>query len=291
MEFKAGKSSVGTRADIFITAKYPQFARSALKSLFELHNVQVNGKEAKPGYKLKYGDRVAVNADSLRYVPEQLDLPIIYEDSDVVVIDKPAGVLTHAKGALSLEPTVATFIRRKITDKQLSGNRAGIVHRLDRSTSGVIVCARNQKALTWLQRQFSDRKVKKTYLAVVEGIPEEGEAIIDVPIGRNPKKPQTFKATSAGKPAQTRYKVLRSFNKHDKDYALIELMPTTGRTHQIRVHLAYIGHPIVGDRLYGHDDSRMLLHAQKLELNLPGGRKKVFSAPIPQEFNRFLSDE
>lgn len=279
------------RTDIFVAEKYPEFARSALRGLFEHRGVQVNDKAGKPGYKLRYGDKVAVDLKSLRANLEPIDLPVIYEDKDVIVINKPAGILTHSKGALNLEPTVATFIRRKINDKKLSGNRAGIVHRLDRSTSGVIVCARNQNALTWLQSQFSNRKVKKTYLAVVEGIPKVDKAIIDVPIGRDPKKPQTFKATSAGKMAQTRYKVLRSFNKREKDYSMIELKPVTGRTHQIRVHLSYIGHPVVGDRLYGHDGPSMLLHAHKLELYLPGASKKIFSAPPPETFKDFLKDE
>ncbi|HEY5549673.1 MAG TPA: RluA family pseudouridine synthase [Candidatus Saccharimonadales bacterium] len=286
-QFKTGKTAVGQRTDIFIALKYPRFARSALRDLFERHNVQVNGREAKPGYKLKYGDKISVNSGSLRLSPESIDLPVIYQDKDVVVINKPNGVLTHSKGALNLEPTVASFMQGKLKDKKLTGSRAGIIHRLDRNTSGVIICARNQAALTWLQKQFSARSAKKTYLAVVAGRPASNEAIIDIPIGRNPKKPQTFKAITTGKPAQTRYKVLRTFKKDGQDFSLIQLEPITGRTHQIRVHLAYIGHPVVGDQIYGGGGARMLLHAHKLELTLPNGRRESFSAPAPKSFSDF----
>lgn len=289
--FKVGKAAVGKRVDIFITGKYPDFARSALRDLFERQEVQVNGKHAKPGYKLKYGDRVAVDTQYLMTEPEPINLPVVYEDEDVVVINKPTGVLTHAKGALNVEPTVASFMRGKLNDKRLGGNRGGIVHRLDRATSGVIICARNKAALDWLQKQFSSRYTKKTYLAVIEGFPEPGEAVIDIPVGRNPQKPQTFKATSAGKPAQTQYKILKIFKRGGKDFAIAELRPMTGRTHQIRVHLAYIGHPVVGDPIYGRGGTKMLLHARKLELSLPGGQRKVFSAPIPQPFKDFQKDE
>ncbi|MBI4033660.1 RluA family pseudouridine synthase [Candidatus Saccharibacteria bacterium] len=287
-QFKVGKTAIGVRTDIFVAGKYPDFARSGLKGLFDAHSIHVNGKTAKPGYKLKYGDKLVVDAAILNIKAEPLKLPVIYMDSDVIVINKPAGVLTHAKGALNLEPSVATFIKGKITDKSLTGNRAGIVHRLDRGTSGVIICARNQKALNWLQKQFSGRRVKKTYLAYVEGTPKPREAIIDVPIGRNPKRPQTFKASPAGKQAQTRYKVMKDVIINGKGFSLLELKPVSGRTHQIRVHLAYVGHPVVGDRVYGRGGGVMLLHAQKLELTLPGGQRKIFSAPPPRAFNDFF---
>ncbi len=290
-EFKTTKPSVGSRADVFIAAKYPQFARSALKSLFDRHSVKVNGKDAKPGYKLRLDDKILVNVQNLMVKPKPIDLPIIYEDNDVVVIDKPAGILTHSKGAPNLEPTVASFIREKIRDKQLTGNRAGIVHRLDRATSGVIICARNRLALGWLQKQFAGRKAKKVYLAVVEGTPETKEAIIDVPIGRNPKRPQTFKALPAGRPAQTQYRVLKKIAKSGRDFSLVELQPLSGRTHQIRVHLAYVGHPVVGDRLYGHGGPEMLLHSHTLEMAIPSRKKKAFIAPIPQSFKDFLGND
>lgn len=282
------KTDAGMRADVFVTKKYPVFARSALKGLFARQSVRLNSKLAKPGYRLKPGDKVSVDVQTLNAKPESLDLPIIYMDEDVVVIDKPPGVLTHSKGALNLEPTVASFLHSRLNDKKIKGNRAGIVHRLDRGTSGVIIGARNQPSLNWLQKQFSNRKVKKTYLAIVEGQLEPAMAIIDIPLGRNPKKPQSFKAAASGKPAKTIYKVLKNIKKHQKVYSIVELEPLTGRTHQIRVHLAYIGHPVVGDPIYGNNGRELLLHAQKLELLLPGGRDMSFSSPTPKRFKEFI---
>lgn len=275
------------RADIFVTNKYPQFARSALKGLFEREKVHINGKAAKAGNKLKLGDKLSVDTKLLFKEPKKLNLPVIYEDDDVIVINKPVGVLTHSKGALNLEPTVASFIRPKLNDKSLVGNRAGVIHRLDRATSGVIIVAKNTMALRSMQKQFSTRKVKKTYIAVAEGRLAEKQAIIDAPIARNPKKPQTFKASTSGKPSQTEYKVLKEFKKANKVYSMVELKPLTGRTHQLRVHLSYIGHPIVGDSVYGHGGETMLLHAKELELTLPHGQRKKFAAPLPDSFKDF----
>jgi 23S rRNA pseudouridine1911/1915/1917 synthase len=220
-----------------------------------------------------------------------MDLPVIYEDDDVVVINKPAGILTHAKGCINTEATVATFLSSKITDKDLTGNRAGIVHRLDRVTSGVIIGAKNSKAQAWLQKQFSQRKTKKNYLAIVEGEPKELEVVIDVPIERNPSRPQTFRAGQGGKSAQTRYKVIKTVVKGNKSYSLLELTPVTGRTHQIRVHLKYIGHPIVGDWVYGHESDNMFLHAKSLEVTLPDKSRQIFSAPTPPAFKEFISND
>ncbi|HSX18077.1 MAG TPA: RluA family pseudouridine synthase [Candidatus Saccharimonadales bacterium] len=287
-EFKVKKSDEGVRADIFVASKFPDYARSALKGLFKHQNVHINGQVAKAGYKLKQGDRITVDASLLHAEVEDIELPIIYEDDDVMVIDKPAGLLTHSKGALNLEPTVASFLKKRLNDESLTGNRAGIIHRLDRATSGLIIGAKNSKALAYWQKQFSTRKVKKTYVAIVEGVPKPSAAIIDAPIARNPKKPQTFHVNPLGKPAQTQYRLIQSINKAGKKFSLLELEPLTGRTHQLRVHLAYIGHPIIGDAVYGHSDTAMLLHAQKLELTFPGGELKSFSMQSPKVFRDFI---
>jgi 23S rRNA pseudouridine1911/1915/1917 synthase len=168
------------------------------------------------------------------------------------------------------------------------GNRAGIVHRLDRFTSGVIITAKSANALSHLQKQFSQRKSKKKYFAIIEGWPELETAIIDAPIERNPKKPQTFRVGASGKPAQTHYKVVEKFEKNGSKYSFIELNPVTGRTHQLRVHLKHIRHPIVGDSIYGHSGSHMFLHAASLEVTLPGGARKTFEAPLPKIFDDFM---
>jgi len=281
-EFEVSTDDIGMRADIFVAAKYPEFTRSSLEGLFENGQVLIDDKPAKPSHKIKLGQTVTVDEELIRRQPEDIELPIIYEDDDVAVIDKPAGILTHSKGALNHEPTVASFIKSKLKDEALSGNRAGIVHRLDRPTSGVIIIGKFSESVRHLQKQFSQRKVKKHYLAIIEGVPKEPEAIIDAPILRNPRKPQTFIVDNAGKPATTYYKVIKSFKNGQKDYSLIDLMPQTGRTHQLRVHMAYIGHPIVGDSIYGRGDGRLMLHAKSLELTLPNKERRIFESKIPE---------
>lgn len=286
--YKVGKNGAGTRTDIFVAQKLPEFTRSSLKSLFDKELVTIRGKAIKPSHKLHSGDNLSVNTTLLSAEPEMIDIPIIYENKDVIVLNKPAGLLTHSKGALNDEATVASFIKSKLNDKNLKGNRAGIVHRLDRGTSGVIITAKNDTTMKYLQKQFSSRKTNKIYRAIVEGELKLDEAIIDAPIERNPKKPQTFRAGSNGKQAITKYKVLKLLNKSSTLYSLLELTPKTGRTHQLRVHLKYIEHPILGDHVYGHGGEHMYLHAKSLEVKLPGGKLKKFEAPEPRIFKDFL---
>lgn len=289
-KFAIQTHELGGRLDVFVAGKYPQFTRSSLELLFDKGQVLLDGLAAKPSHRLRLGEIVAVDESLLNAQPPKIVLPIIYEDKDVIVIDKPEGVLTHAKGALNLEGSVASFIANKITDKSLSSNRAGIVHRLDRATSGVIITAKNKEALSKLQKQFSLRKTKKEYQAVIEGKPEPPRAVIDAPILRNPAKPQTFKVDSRGKSAITEYETLESFISGKKQYSLLKLKPKTGRTHQLRVHLAYLKHPIVGDNIYGSGDGNLLLHASSLEITLPNGRREVFTSPLPERMERFIND-
>ena len=200
----------------------------------------------------------------------------------MIVIDKPLGVLSHSKGALNDEFTVAEFVRAK-TSYKTGTNRPGIVHRLDRATSGVMLCVKNDETAASISRQFTDRTVKKAYVAVSSGVPKEQRAVIDLPIARNPSAPSTFRVDAKGKHAETYYEV----RIHSDSRALIELRPKTGRTHQLRVHLAYIGTPIVGDEVYGKElADRMFLHAHTLEVTLPGGDRRVFTSPIPKSFTQ-----
>lgn len=208
-------------------------------------------------------------------------IPVIYQDDNVVVMDKPIGILTHSKGVLNDEFTVADFMK-PLTTYHIDTNRPGIIHRLDRDTSGVIIGARNDATASLLQKQFSERKTKKTYYAVVVGIPKEPEALIDLPISRNPKAPSTFRVDANGKTASTTYRIIKSL--HGK--SLVELHPTTGRTHQLRVHMAYIGTPILGDRVYGQEVDRLYLHAAKLEITIPTGDRRVFESPLPESFTQ-----
>ena len=283
---EASEDTRTERLDQAVIRQLPELSRSAAVYLIENEKVSVSGKSiVKPGYKVRPDDTVQVDYDASKR-PEipHIDLPIIYEDKNCVVINKPIGVLAHSKGAFNPEATVATWLSDRI--KGMSGERAGIVHRLDRLTSGVMICAKTSEALSWLQKQFSERKAKKTYIAVVKGAPKQTEAVIDMPIERNPKKPQTFRTGPNGKAAVTAYKILRSNNK----YSLLELKPTTGRTHQLRVHLRQLGHPIVGDTLYdGPKANRLFLHAVSLEITLPNKIRKTFDAPLPPEFEEVMS--
>jgi 23S rRNA pseudouridine1911/1915/1917 synthase len=269
------------RLDRYVAGRLPELSRSSAAKLIEQGKVTVNGQaEHKAGYRLRAADKVRIDYDhtEANKIPS-ITLPVIYEDKDCVVIDKPMGLLTHSKGAFNPEPTVATWLSSRVKD--MDSERAGIVHRLDRATSGVMIAAKTPEALSWLQKQFSQRKVKKTYIAVVKGTPDEPEAIIDMPIERNPRRPQTFRVGSRGKAAVTAYKVLEEGD----GTSLLELQPTTGRTHQLRVHLAHIGHPIVGDELYGAPKAeRLFLHAMSLEITLPNRQRKTFTVPVPDDF-------
>ena len=216
---------------------------------------------------------------------EDIELPILYEDDDLLVINKPAGVISHSRGKYWNEPSVASFIRQIAPQE---GERAGIVHRLDRATSGVMLCTKNAKTMAYMQKQFAERSVKKVYRAIVSGHMKPGQAIVDMPIERNPKAPATFRVGPNGKPAQTAYKVLRSSDKYDE----VMLEPATGRTHQLRVHLKHQGHPIVGDALYGGPVAeRLYLHAYKLTVKLPNGKQHTFTAELPPEFNKLMKTD
>lgn len=283
LEFIAQDSS---RLDVFVASQIEDASRSFVSTLCDQGKVSINGTTIyKTSTKVHGGDKVEVDYEALTAldIPE-INLDVLYEDDDCLVVVKPEGILTHSKGAFNPEATVSTFIRSRTTG--MNDNRGGIVHRLDRVTSGLLICAKNEASLDWLQKQFADRKVQKTYMAVVSGIPEQPEAIIEMPIERNPKKPQTFRVGPNGKKAKTQYKIIDS----NDEYSLVELLPTTGRTHQLRVHMSQIGHPIAGDVLYGGIPAdRTYLHALSLELTLPNKEHKKFTAPLPSSFNDMLS--
>ena len=267
------------RLDAYLAEYWPETSRSTWAKHIKAGHVLVNGEvETSTKRILAEDDEVTPQVPELPSHDDRT-LPIIYQDDDVIVINKPVGVLTHSKGALNDEFTVADFFKR-FTKYHLDTNRPGIVHRLDRDTSGVLIGALNDKTAKLLQRQFSTRKTKKTYLAVVDGTPKEPTALIDMPIGRNPKAPSKFRVDPNGKDAQTLYRVMASNGKR----SLVELQPLTGRTHQLRVHMAHIGTPIHGDRVYGKEADRLYLHAAVLEITTPGGVRRQFVADVPPEF-------
>ncbi len=291
------------RLDMRVVAMHPELTRSAASQLIDTGNVTVNGAVVtKSGHKLKAGDDIDVTYEQVQTIPD-VELPIIYEDDDCVVVEKPVGLLTHSKGAFNPEATVASWLGKHIADDSKNdlrdldaevangsphNPRAGIVHRLDRATSGVIICAKNPAALKHLQRQFAQRKTKKTYAAIITGELTPSEAIIDMPIERNPKAPATFRVGANGKSAITHYKTLETSGK----YSLVELKPETGRTHQLRVHMAEQKHPIVGDTFYnGKPADRLYLHALSLELTLPNRERKVFRSTLPKSFAQKMKEK
>lgn len=277
------------RLDVRLTEEYRLPSRSYAQSLIKAGKVKLNGRVvSRPSEKIAGDDHLSVDRSELEKEPEEIELEIIYEDDDCVVINKPSGILSHSKGAFNPEPTVASWLANyEGAEDFVATNREGIVHRLDRSTSGVMICAKNSEAMKWLQKQFSTRKVIKTYIALVEGEIEPREAIIDVPIERNPNKPQRFRAGANGKPAQTRYKTEEFVEIKQGLLSLVKLIPKTGRTHQLRVHMAYLKHPIVGDTFYGgRPAARLYLHALSLKIQLLGGKVMTFNAGLPEEFEK-----
>ena len=275
------------RLDIYLSTKFDTtISRNLWQKYIKAGYVSVNNKVVTtPKFEVDETDEIALNLPEKEQM--DVDLPILYEDDDVIVVNKPSGLLTHAKGGLSDETTVAEIIRPK-TSFATDTDRPGIVHRLDRDTSGLLIIAKNPESAAHLQRQFAERTAKKTYIAITDGKPKLNAAKIDLPIGRNPSAPSTFRIDPNGKPAQTTYHVLEE----NDTQSLVELKPTTGRTHQLRVHLAHLNAPILGDRVYGKSsDCRMMLHAQKLEITLPSGERKVFEAIVPDEFKRFFTED
>lgn len=268
------------RLDIELAERFPETSRSTWQKHVKAGHVTVNGTVVEsPKMDITAKDAIVVNVPELSDFSKD-ELPVMYIDDNVIVIDKPVGVLSHSKGALNDEFTVAEFFRR-YTTYNLDTNRPGIIHRLDRDTSGVMIGARNPETATLLQKQFADRKTKKTYFAVIDGTLDQDEALIDLPIARNPSAPSTFRVDPKGKTAQTSYTVLRT----DGKLTLVELRPKTGRTHQLRVHMKYMNTPIHGDRVYGKQSDRLYLHAHSLEITIPSGNRQIFTSPMPDEFN------
>ena len=284
MNIVIDETTAKTRADILLAKQYTQYSRAALGKLFDMGLVLIDGKPARRGDKPSLGQSMTADITPIQQEPDVIQLPVIYEDNDVIVVDKPAGIISHSRGRYWHEASVASFIRDKTKD--MHGERAGIVHRLDRATSGVMIAAKTEAAQAYLQKQFAARTVKKQYVALVNGQPDQSVARIEAPLLRNPHNPKLFIVDTNGKPATTTYQVSDTQNGVSK----IVLTPLTGRTHQLRVHMQYINHPILGDDLYGpmHKEDRLYLHAHTLTIKIPSGQLKTFTAPLPKIFNERL---
>jgi 23S rRNA pseudouridine1911/1915/1917 synthase len=282
--------SAGLRLDRYVAEYKRLLSRSQIKT--RALEARINGKAVKLSRPVQQGDLIELSwneAEPLGLIPEDIALDIIYEDQRAAVINKPQGMVTHP-GAGNRRGTLANalYFRRLSRGGAVEtiGLRPGIVHRLDKDTSGVIITAYDDEALAFLAGQFKSRTARKTYAAVVSGIPAAKSGRIETLIARDGGNRKHFAVAGRGKPALTFYKVIRVWRRH----ALLLLRPKTGRTHQLRVHLRYIGHPIVGDALYGFADplfpaASLMLHAKSLAITLPGEHEpRTFSAPLPGRF-------
>lgn len=280
----------GLRLDRYLAAGLGLFPRSQARARVDA--LVVNGRPAKLATRLARGDRVAVTyrePEPLAALPEMMALTILYEDADAIVLDKPAGVVTHP-GAGNRTGTLLNGVlghcrrlRGAFPDEPV---RPGVVHRLDKETSGVIVFAKSPAAHAALTRQFASRRARKRYLAVLDGRPPAADGTVDLPIGRSDRDRTRFAVAPGGRASITRYRLLGEL---PGERSLMLLAPVTGRTHQLRVHLAALGCPVAGDRVYGRAARSarpsMLLHAASLRLRLPGGDAPArFRAPLPARF-------
>lgn len=290
----------GQRIDMFLSSK-TNFSRTIIKKLIKQEEILLNNKKVKPSQLLKEDDTITISKiekiTDAGLVPENIHLEIIYEDEDILLINKPIGLIVHP-GAGTNEPTLAHALIYHYKDLPTIGgeDRPGIVHRLDKDTGGIMIISKNEKAYHSLTGQFKDRTVTKTYLALVHGELRRQAGKIDFPIGRHPQNRHMMKAFKTAdekkkiRTALTEYKVISL--KDNK--SLLEISIYTGRTHQIRVHLKTIGHPVCGDPIYGNQKGRgkrQLLHAFKLEFNHPTTNERMtFTTPPPKWVNPYVDD-
>ena len=279
------------RLDKYLPKIAKSLTRSKAKKLIKEGAVLVNDHLVDPDYELKQGDQIKIDTPPpvvTQVLPEQIPLRIVYEDQSLLVIDKDAGMVVHPTADHPSGTLVNAILHYlKSVPERGESLRPGIVHRLDKGTSGLLVIAKSQEALDFLKKQFKARTVVKKYLALVGGQIEPPSGVIEKPIARHPKNRQKFAVSPDGRGSITNYHVIETSGGL---YYLVELEPKTGRTHQIRVHLANIGHPIVGDRLYGgRPASRIFLHASYLEVTHPTTNKRIkFVSNLPEELEKIL---
>ena len=293
METKTIIAEKSERLDVYLSEKLDK-TRSAIKKLIEDKNVTVNGKVEKAGKTLKEGDEITVilpDPVKLDLEAENIPLDIIYQDEDIAIINKPQGMTVHAGNGVHGSTLVNALLYHLDSLSGINGViRPGIVHRIDKDTSGLLVVAKNDAAHVSLSEQIKNKTCRRIYLALVEGVVKENDGVIDTFIGRSDKNRTMMAVKQDGRRAVTHYKVIRRY----KDYTLMEFSLETGRTHQIRVHTKYLGHPIVGDPVYGYKTQKFklngqLLHAFRLELTHPrSGERMTFEAPLPDYFREVL---
>lgn len=285
------------RLDKYLAESDKDLSRTIIQKLISEEKILVNGKKTKSSYKVCEGDIVTIEnieAKEDTYLkPQKMDLDVIYEDNDIIIVNKEKGIVVHP-GNGNPDGTLANAILERCKDS-LSGIggtiRPGIVHRIDKDTSGLVIIAKNDNTHLKISKQIQERTVSKTYIALVRGVIKENEATINMPIGRSTKDRKKMAVTKTGKEAVTHFKVLKRYD----GFTLLEVKIETGRTHQIRVHMSEIGYPIVGDEVYSNGKNPFnvkgqMLHAQKLEFLHPTTNQKVtYEAPLPEYFKQILN--
>lgn len=285
----------GKRLDAYITSIDSEITRTAAQRLIEQGNILVNGEKKKTAYKVSNGDIITIEKEEPKEIElkaQNIPIDIIYEDDDIIVVNKPKGMVVHPANG-NPDGTLVNAIMAICKDS-LSGIggeiRPGIVHRLDKDTSGLLIVAKNDKAHVNMSEQIKNHEVKKTYIALVRGVVKENEATIDMPIGRSTSDRKKMAVIKTGRNAVTHIKVLKRYNK----YTLLQVNIETGRTHQIRVHLSHIGYPIVGDYTYSNGKNEFgvvgqCLHAKCLEFKHPiTGAEMKLKAPLPKYFEEII---
>ncbi len=293
--FRVNEGEAGQRLDLYLVGRLPHtMSRTHLQRLIKDKKVLVNGAERKSRYNVEPGDVIEVlipKPRKLTVAPQKMPLEIIFEDDRMLVINKPAGLVTHPAPGNYTGTLVNALVYHVKKLSMTDEARPGIVHRLDKNTSGLLVVAKDEEAHLFISRQFDGRSTEKVYLAVVDGVVELDNGVISYPIGRHPRDRKRMSVRfSEAKEAVTRYSVIQRFRAH----TYLEIRPETGRTHQIRVHLAYIGHPIVSDETYGKKKksgliARQALHAAEISLRHPGTHEIMhFKSPLPSDMKRLI---
>ena len=296
-EIEVKKEEEGKRLDSYIAGKKDEITRTTAQRLIEEENILVNNKKQKVSYKVLEGDLIQIRPEEVKEIeikPQEIPIEIIYEDNDIIVVNKPKGMVVHPANG-NPDGTLVNAIMAICKDS-LSGIggelRPGIVHRLDKDTSGLLIIAKNDKAHVNMSEQIKNHQVKKTYIALVRGAVKENEATINMPIGRSTSDRKKMAVNKNGKEAITHIKVLKRYDK----YTLLEVNIETGRTHQIRVHLSHIGYPIIGDYTYSNGKNEFgvvgqCLHAKKLEFKHPITNKEMkLEAPLPEYFEKIINE-
>ena len=280
------------RIDKVLTTLEPEITRSQLKNLINDGHVTVNGQAVKPKYKVQAGDKISLvkpEPQSLELTPENIPLDIVYEDDDVIVVNKPQGMVVHPAPGHPDHTLVNALLYHSPLSTINGTFRPGIVHRIDKDTSGLLMVAKNDLAHQSLAEQLRNKTNKREYLALVYGQIKEDEGTIDAPLGRNPQDRKKQAVVKGGRHAVTHFKIIKRYD----NFTLVKCILETGRTHQIRVHMKYIGHPLVGDPLYGPrkmiGKNGQFLHAALLGFKHPRtGKEMVFEAPLPENFQKML---